>query len=117
MAAEVVDRLAIWVAVRRFPSMGGMDSRSLRHDTYIRMQHFVRRSINVPFRRFLGMCGEKYWSVLLPLFTLLWILIFATPCNRVLLIRWHFYLFLGLRDVGFSPPFSFLLGGFHFFFM
>jgi hypothetical protein len=55
MAAEVVHRLAIWVAVRRFPSMGGMDSRSLGHDTYIcRMQHFVRRYTYVPFRRFLG---------------------------------------------------------------
>jgi hypothetical protein len=27
----------------------------------------------------------------------------------------HASLFLGLRPVGFFPPFSFLLGGFHFF--
>jgi hypothetical protein len=30
MAAELVDRLAIFVVVRRFPSMGVADSRSLR---------------------------------------------------------------------------------------
>jgi hypothetical protein len=30
------------------------DSRSLRFDNYVRMHDFVRRSINVSFRRFLG---------------------------------------------------------------
>lgn len=54
MAAELVDRLAILVAVRRFPGMGAADSRSLRSDSYVRMQHFVRRSTSLPFRRFLG---------------------------------------------------------------
>jgi hypothetical protein len=54
MAAELVDRLAILVDVRRFPSMGAADSRSLRSDSYVRMQHFVRRSTSVPFRRFWG---------------------------------------------------------------
>jgi hypothetical protein len=54
MAAELVDRLAILVDVRRFPSMGAADSRSLRYDSYVRMQHFVRRSTSVPFRSFLG---------------------------------------------------------------
>jgi hypothetical protein len=54
MAAELVDRLAILVAVRRFPCMGAADSRSLRSDSYVRMQHFVRLSTSVPFRRFLG---------------------------------------------------------------
>jgi hypothetical protein len=44
MAVELVDRLAILVVVRRFPSMGAADSRSLRYDTYVRMQHFVRRN-------------------------------------------------------------------------
>jgi hypothetical protein len=42
------------VDVRRFPRMGAADSRSLRSDSYVRMQHFVRRSTYVPFRRFLG---------------------------------------------------------------
>jgi hypothetical protein len=54
MATELVDRLAILVVVRRFPGMGAADSRSLRSDSYARMQHFVRRSTYVKFRRFLG---------------------------------------------------------------
>jgi hypothetical protein len=54
MAAELVDLLAILVAVRRFPSMEAADSRSLRSDSYVRMQHFSRRSTSLPFRRFLG---------------------------------------------------------------
>jgi hypothetical protein len=55
MAAEVVDRMAILVVVRRFPGMGTLDSRSLRSDSYVRMQHFVRRYTSITFiRRFLG---------------------------------------------------------------
>jgi hypothetical protein len=54
MAAALVDRLAILVAVRRFPGMGASDSRSSHFEIYARMQHFVRRSTFVPFRRFLG---------------------------------------------------------------
>jgi hypothetical protein len=54
MAAELVDRLVILVAVRRFPGVGAADSRSLRSDSYVRMQHFDRRSAFVPFRSFLG---------------------------------------------------------------
>jgi hypothetical protein len=37
IAAELVDRMAILVAVRRFHGMGVADSRSLRHDCYVRM--------------------------------------------------------------------------------
>jgi hypothetical protein len=47
MAAELVDRLAVLVAIRRFPSMGVVDSRSLRSDIYVRMQHFARRTTYV----------------------------------------------------------------------
>jgi hypothetical protein len=54
MAVQSVDRLAILVAVRRFPGMGAADSRSLRSESYVRMLHFVRRSTSLPFRRFLG---------------------------------------------------------------
>jgi hypothetical protein len=54
MAAELVDHLDILEAVRRFPGMGAADSRSLRSDSYVRMQHFVRRSTSLPFRRLLG---------------------------------------------------------------
>jgi hypothetical protein len=54
MAAELVDRLAILVDVRRFSGMNVADSRSLRSDSYVRMQHFVRRSTYAPFKSFLG---------------------------------------------------------------
>jgi hypothetical protein len=57
MAAELVDRLAILVAVRRFPNMSVVDSRSLRSDNYVRLQHFVRRTISVPFWRLFGGCA------------------------------------------------------------
>jgi len=40
MAAELVDRLAILVTVRRFLGMGADDSRLLRFDSYVRM-HLV----------------------------------------------------------------------------
>jgi hypothetical protein len=43
MADELVDRMAILVAVRRFHGMGVGDSRSWRYDSYVRMQHFVCR--------------------------------------------------------------------------
>jgi hypothetical protein len=54
MAAELVDCLAILVAFLRFPGMGGADPLSLRSDSCVRMQHFVRRYTFVPFRHFLG---------------------------------------------------------------
>jgi hypothetical protein len=54
MGAELVDHLAILVVVRRFPGTGAADSRSLRSDSYVRMQHFVRPSTSVSFRRFFG---------------------------------------------------------------
>jgi hypothetical protein len=54
MAAQLIDRLAILVAVSRLPGMGSRDSRPLRSDSYVRMQHFVRRTPYVPFRRILG---------------------------------------------------------------
>jgi hypothetical protein len=55
MAADLVDRLAILVAVRRFHGMGVVDSRSLRFDGYVRIQHFVRQTTSyVPLRRSWG---------------------------------------------------------------
>jgi hypothetical protein len=53
MAVELVDHLAILVAIHRFPCMCAADSRSLRSYMYVRMPHFVRRTTYVPFRRFL----------------------------------------------------------------
>jgi hypothetical protein len=60
MAAKLVDRLAMLVVVRRFPSMSVADSRSLRFDIYFRLPHFVRRTTFVPLRRFLGMCEVNF---------------------------------------------------------
>jgi hypothetical protein len=54
IAAELVDRLAVLVAFRRFHGLGASDSRSPRYGIYVRMQHFVPRSTYVPFRGFLG---------------------------------------------------------------
>jgi hypothetical protein len=54
MATELVDRLTVLVAIRRFHGMGVADSRSLRSCSYVRMQHFVRRTTYVPFQRFGG---------------------------------------------------------------
>jgi hypothetical protein len=34
-AVELVDRVSILIALRRFPGMGGVDSRSLRCDSYM----------------------------------------------------------------------------------
>jgi hypothetical protein len=42
------------VVDRHFPGMGAVDSRSLRSDDYVRMQHFFRRTTYVPFRHFCG---------------------------------------------------------------
>jgi hypothetical protein len=39
---------------RSFSGMGAADSRSLRYESYVRKQHFVRRSTYFPFRRFWG---------------------------------------------------------------
>jgi hypothetical protein len=52
MAVELVDRIAILVAVRRFLGMGAADSRSLRCDSCARLQHFGRRTTFVPYRHF-----------------------------------------------------------------
>jgi hypothetical protein len=54
MAAELAYRLALLVIVRRFHGVGAADSRPLRSDSYVRMQHVVRRSSVVPFLRFWG---------------------------------------------------------------
>jgi hypothetical protein len=64
MAAELVDRLAILVAVRRFPGLGADDSRSLRSNIYARMQKIVRRSTYVPFRRFWGDVRREFMQSL-----------------------------------------------------
>jgi hypothetical protein len=54
MAAELVGRQVILVAVSRLPCMGAKESRSLRFDIWVRMKHFVRQFTYAPFRRCLG---------------------------------------------------------------
>jgi hypothetical protein len=54
MAHGLVDRLAILVAVRRFSGMGAAPSHSLSCESDVRMQHFVRRTNGVAFRRIFG---------------------------------------------------------------
>jgi hypothetical protein len=54
MVVELVDRVAIVVAVFRLLGMVAADSRSLHLDNYVRMQHFVRQTTCVLFRRFWG---------------------------------------------------------------
>jgi hypothetical protein len=54
MALELFGRLAILADVRRFLRMGAANSRSMSSDKYVHMKKFVRRSIDVPFRWFLG---------------------------------------------------------------
>jgi hypothetical protein len=49
MVVKLVDRVAILVGGHRFPGMGATDSRSLRFESYVRMQYFVRRSTSIPF--------------------------------------------------------------------
>jgi hypothetical protein len=111
---ELVDRLAILVAARRVPRMGVAYSRSLRYESDVRLQHFVRRSTCVPFRRFWGMCDVNSCNVfMLPFMVLLWVPISATFCKRAVLTLWHAFLFLGRS---FPPLFFFLSGGLHCFF-
>jgi hypothetical protein len=104
MAAELVVRMAILVAVRHFLGIGVAYSRSLRFDNYVRMHHFARRTTSIPFRRFLGDVRREF----LLLFMVLWVSISATLCMRAVLILWHALMFLGLR---FVPLSLFLLGG------
>jgi hypothetical protein len=49
MADELVNRMAILVAIRRIPGMGVADTRSLRLDSYVRMQNFDRRYTYIRF--------------------------------------------------------------------
>jgi hypothetical protein len=88
---ELVDRLAILVVVRlpKFHGMDVADSRSLRSDNYVRMQHFARRTMYVPFGVLGGICGDNSCSAFLLLFVVLWVPISVMLCMRVVLMLWH----------------------------
>jgi hypothetical protein len=60
VACELVDCMAILVAVRRFPDMGDADSRSLRSRRCVPIQHFVHRTTYIPFRRFWGHVRREF---------------------------------------------------------
>jgi hypothetical protein len=108
-AVELVGRLAILVAFYRFHGMAFVESRSLRYESYVRMQHFARRSY-VPFRWFWGMCFEKSCYLFLMLFLVRWIHVFAMLCIMEVPMLRHVSLFLGLRhERFFLPCFSFLI--------
>jgi hypothetical protein len=114
MAAELVDRLAILVDVRRFVGMGAADSRSLRSDSYVRMQNLFVDLLLLLFGVFGGMRDVNSCNVFMLIFMALWVPISATLFRRAVLTMWHaFLLFLGLR---FFPLLFFLLGGLHCFF-
>jgi hypothetical protein len=66
------------------------------------------------FDIFWGLCGENSCNVFLIFSMVLWVPIFATLCMRAMLMLWHTFMFLGLRNVGGFPLCSFLLGGFHY---
>jgi hypothetical protein len=109
MAAEVVDRVAILVAVRRFPGMVlltlvlcAVTVTSVCNISFVELVLFL-------FGVFWGMCGESLCIVFLLLFMVLWVPISAMPCKRAVLMLWHAFLFLALR---FFPLFFFLLRGF-----
>jgi hypothetical protein len=114
MAAELLDRMAILVVVRRFHDMGAADSRSMRSDSYVRMQHFVRRSTYVPFRRFLGDVRREIMQRLSAALHGTLGSYLRDAFRRAVLTLWPAFVFLGLR---FFPLFFFLLGGLHCFFL
>jgi hypothetical protein len=111
MAAELVDRLAILVAVRRFPGMGAADSRSLCSENYVRMQHFVRSSnYFYSFSAFFGGCATRVHATSFccsSYGTLGSCLRDALKEGGVIML-WHAFMFLGLRLL---PIFFFLLRG------
>jgi hypothetical protein len=94
--------------------MGNAYSRSLRFESDVRMQHFVRRTTFVAFRRFWGMYDVNSFNVFLLLFMVLWVPISATLRRRAVLTLWHAFLFLGLRFFplllfAWWPPLPFLI--------
>jgi len=62
LACELLDRLAILVALRRFPGFGAHVARSLRSESFLRMKKFVRDSTSPSFRRFLGEVRREFYQ-------------------------------------------------------
>jgi hypothetical protein len=62
LACELLDRLAVLVALRRFPGFGAHVARSLRSESLPRMKKFVRESTSPIFRRFLGDVRREFFQ-------------------------------------------------------
>jgi hypothetical protein len=102
--------MAFLVAFPRLHGMDVADSRSLRCDSHVRMQHFVRRTtFFFLFDVLGGMCGENSCNIFQLLFMVLWVLIPSTLCRRAVLMLWHAFLFLGLISFFFLLFSSFCL--------
>jgi hypothetical protein len=84
MAAKLVDRMAILVAVRRFPSLAwvlltlvlcALTFMSVCNISFVELLLFL-------FGAFGGMCGESSCNVFLLLFMVLWVPISVLLCRR-----------------------------------
>jgi hypothetical protein len=97
MADELVYRMSILVAARRFLGMGAYDYHfcamaimSVCSISFVELLMFL-------FGVFGGMCGENSCNVFLQLFMVILVPISLTLCKRAVLMLWHAFLFLGLR--------------------
>jgi hypothetical protein len=114
MAAELVDRLAILVDVRRFPSMGAAlalvpCALAVISECIILFADLLLFRFGV----FGGMCDVNSCHVFLLLFMALLVPISATLFKRAVLMMWHAFLFPGLIFSSFLlfawwPPLFFL---------
>jgi hypothetical protein len=102
MTHELVDRLAILVAARRFRGMGVANYRLLRYDSCVRTEHFVRRS-TISFRRFWGDVRREVMQRVFIVVLHHGILgsYLREVCRRAVLMLWPAFLFLGHMHVGF----------------
>jgi hypothetical protein len=115
VAAKLVDRLAILLAVRRFHAMGAADSRSLRSDSYVRMQHFFRRYTYDPFRRFWGDVRRDFLQHLFTALHGTWGSYLRDTLHEGNVDVVACLLAPRASRAIFPPFISFLLGGYHFF--
>jgi hypothetical protein len=102
----------IMMAFCRFPRMSVVDCRSLRSYSFARMQHFVRRTTYVPFRRLLEDVWRKFTQRLFAALHGTLGSYLATLCRRAVLMLRHAFLFLGLSIL---PHFFFLRAGLRWF--
>jgi hypothetical protein len=101
IAVDLVDRLAILVVVRRFPSMGAADSRFLRSKSYAaRIEEFVPLygALHLfPSVDFFGMCVVGSCNALLCFFMARWVPISVMHCRRVVKLLLPASLLRGVR--------------------